>query len=118
MSAIRRHDHLYIDGEWRGPLGSDRIDVTSPWTEELVGSVPAASKDDIDLAVAAARKAFERGPWARLDPAERVEILRKVRNALAERRDEFASLVSTEMGSPITQSTSIQVGAPLALLDS
>jgi acyl-CoA reductase-like NAD-dependent aldehyde dehydrogenase len=115
---MRKHDHLFIGGEWREPLGSERIEVISPWTEETVGSVAAASKDDVDAAVATARHTFDHGPWPKLDPLERIEVLRKVRKALAERRDEFARLVTDEMGSPISQSKAIQLGAPLALLDS
>lgn len=118
MALARTRDQIFIDGEWVDSDGSNRIEVISPTSEEVLGTVPSATTSDIDRAVAAARRAFDRGPWPRTVPAERAAILRRVRDGLAARREDFAELVTDEMGSPITQSLAIQVGAPLALLDS
>lgn len=117
-ALARTRDQIFIDGEWVDSDGADRIEVISPVDEVIIGSVPSATASDVDRAVSAARRAFDRGPWPRLAPAQRAETLRRVRDALAAHRKGFAELVTDEMGSPITQSLAIQVGAPLALLDS
>jgi acyl-CoA reductase-like NAD-dependent aldehyde dehydrogenase len=111
-------DRLFIDGDWVPSTGSSRIDVVSPWTEEVVGSVPAATTEDVDRAVAAARRAYDTSPWSRTDLAERVAVLRRVRDGIEASRDRLAALVTDEMGAPISQSGPIQVGTPLVLLDS
>jgi acyl-CoA reductase-like NAD-dependent aldehyde dehydrogenase len=56
------HDTLYIGGTHEKPSSAERIEVRSPFTEEIVGRVPAASTADVDRAVTAARAAFEDGP--------------------------------------------------------
>lgn len=117
MTFSRSHESLFIDGQWIESSGSARIDVISPATEEIIGSVPEASVADIDRAVEAARNAFDRGPWPSMAPQERAQILRRVRSSIADRREDFAALITDEMGSPITQSRAIQLGAPLSLLD-
>ena len=72
---MKVYDRLFIGGEWVRPAGDDVLDVISPATEELVGSVPEGSKADIDAAVAAARAAFDQGPWPRLAPADRKSVV-------------------------------------------
>ena len=74
--AIRDYDRLFIGGDWVAPEGTDTIEVISPSTEEVIGRVPDGTKADIDKAVAAARTAFDHGPWPRMTPAERGDILR------------------------------------------
>ena len=68
---IRYPDRLYIGGEWVAPAGSAMLEVICPSNERRVGRVPEASTTDIDRAVAAARHAFDHGPWPRMTPAER-----------------------------------------------
>lgn len=65
---MREHDRLFIGGEWAAPAGTDVIDVVSPHTEEVIGRVPEGTEGDIDAAVAAARRAFDEGPWPRMTP--------------------------------------------------
>lgn len=57
------YDSLFIGGRWTAPATTERIQVISPATEEPVGSVPAVDRADVDAAVAAARAAFDSGPW-------------------------------------------------------
>ena len=64
-------DKLFIGGKWVEPSTSDVIEVHSPATGEKVGKVPLAAKADVDAACAAARKAFDEGPWPHMSPAER-----------------------------------------------
>src|SRR5690349_2678362 len=101
MNLAREYDSFFIDGEWSTPLSSDRIVVTSPTSEGVLGSVPAASFADMDNAVAAARNAYDHGPWPRTGVQERISILETVRDLLASRREDFATLITDEMGSPI-----------------
>ena len=79
--AIRDYDRLFIGGDWVAPEGTDTISVISPSTEEVIARVPDGTEGDIDKAVAAARTAFDHGPWPRMTPAERGEILAKVGGA-------------------------------------
>jgi aldehyde dehydrogenase (NAD+) len=97
---MRQHDKLFIGGEWVDPAGTAVIDVVSPYTEEVVGRVPDGTEADMDRAVAAARQAFDHGPWPRMTPVERAGIVGRLAAIYGERMQEMASLVTTEMGSP------------------
>ncbi len=110
--AIKEYDRLFIGGEWVTPEGTGTIEVVSPSTEELMGRVPDATAADVDKAVAAARVAFDRGPWPRMSPTERAEILNKVGAALAAEMTDLAELIATEMGSPYSWAQLAQVMAP------
>ena len=114
---MRAHDKLFIGGEWVEPATSNVIDVISPHSEELVGRVPEGSEADIDRAVAAARDAFDNGPWPRMAPAERLEILQRFAGIYASRLDEMAEVITTEMGSPISFSKVGQSPPPLLILN-
>ena len=109
-------DRLFVGGEWAAPAGDDVIDVVSPYTEQVVARVPDASPADIERAVAAARRAFDRGPWPRTPPADRADVLERAAAVLAGRSDELAELITLEMGSPTTFSQLVQVPTPLAQL--
>ena len=111
-------DRLFIGGEWVLPLSPERITVTSPVTEQAIAQVPSASVEDVDRAVAAARDAFDHGPWASAPLEHRLEVMHRFRAAYAEHADALADLVTEEMGCPISFSRVIQTGTPLAILDS
>lgn len=89
---------FYIGGGWRAPSTSERIEVVNPSTEDVFISVPAAQQADVEAAVAAARKAFDHGPWPRLSPAERARYLFAIAERLEARKDELAAVWSREMG--------------------
>ncbi|WP_037191201.1 aldehyde dehydrogenase [Rhodococcus rhodochrous] len=111
------YNNLYIDGQWRAPASSDTIAVVSPFTEQVIAEVPDGSSDDMDLAVASARRAFDSGPWPRLRLAERVEVVRRLSEHMLENEELIASLVTSEMGCPISLSRVMQSRSPRALLD-
>lgn len=117
MSWTGKFDRLFIDGTWVPACSDQLIEVISPTTEQLVATVPAANRDDIDRAVSAARRAFDHGPWPRSTLEERMTTLRRFRDAYEARREEFAKLITDEMGSPISTSRTVQVATPLAILD-
>ncbi|MYX36915.1 MULTISPECIES: aldehyde dehydrogenase [unclassified Streptomyces] len=93
-------DRLYIGGSWVSPSDPDLLlDIRSPHDRSVLGRVAQAADADVDAAVAAARVAFDHGPWPRTDPKERQEVIRRV-NALREARsDEIAAAISAENGS-------------------
>jgi aldehyde dehydrogenase (NAD+) len=96
---------------------SEKVEILSPATGAVVAAVPKASPEDVDKAVAAARHAFDTGPWPRTPVAERIAVLQRVRNALDEQRETLAQLVTTELGTPITQSRAVQAGMAVAVAD-
>ena len=107
---------LYVGGEWVDPSTADVIEVTSPHTEDIIGRAPAAGPADVDRAVAAARSAIDDGPWPRLDPAERIDAVRRLAAAYGERRREMAELITAEMGAPISFSKLAQAMLPATML--
>jgi aldehyde dehydrogenase (NAD+) len=102
-------DALFIGGTWAPPGSAEEIEVVSPATEEVVARVPAPTTADVERAVAAARTAFDEGPWPHTEPKERAHILRVLADGLEARANELARLVTLENGTPITISRSAQV---------
>ena len=100
-----KKDQLFIGGDWVTPSGNTTIEVLSPITEEVIASVPEGTPADIDRAVAAARLAFDRGPWPRMDAGSRAKILRSLSDLITVRHEESARLITEENGTPIQFST-------------
>ena len=98
---------FFIGGRWEPPAGTERFGVISPSTEEVVGEVPVATDADADRAVDAARAAFDEGPWPRMAPAERADILARAAELLRKREPDIAAVTVDEMGCAVSQ-------APLA----
>jgi aldehyde dehydrogenase (NAD+) len=93
-------EHIYVNGGWVASKSDRVLVVRSPSTEEIVGQVPDADAADIDAAVAAARAAFDHGPWPRMRPAERSELMQALLEELSARADELAHLIGSENGTP------------------
>ena len=91
---------FYVGGAWVEPAGRERLDVVSPATEQVVGSVPVATDADIDRAVDAAHAAFTDGPGPDLAPAERADVLARAAELLA---DERTLLGLSDAGAHATQ---------------
>ena len=91
--------------------------MISPSTEEVVAHVPDGTEADIDKAVAAARSAFDHGPWPRMTPSERGEILRRVATQVTAEMGDMADIITREMGSPITFAGLGQVLAPVMIFN-
>ncbi|MGZ4709737.1 MAG: aldehyde dehydrogenase [Acidimicrobiales bacterium] len=116
-TSLLEYDSFFIGGKWVPGAGTDTIDVISPSTEELIGRVPDSTTADMDRAVAAAREAFDLGPWPHMPPGERADIMASVSATITARMDEFARLISTENGAPYNFSIMGQVFAATAVLD-
>ncbi|MGO9185544.1 aldehyde dehydrogenase [Mycobacterium sp.] len=99
-SGHRSYSEIFIGGEWRKPANPQQLAVISPHSEEPVGYAQAAGPEDVDVAVAAARHAFDHGPWPRLTHAERMAKVEQLAAIYAGHIDEMADLITAEMGSP------------------
>jgi aldehyde dehydrogenase (NAD+) len=117
MAEVPSFDKLFIGGEWVEPATSDRFDVVSPFTEEVIASTPAASPTDVDRAVAAARTAFDEGPWPRMPAAERADAMQRLLDLIYENASDLAELITAEVGAPLLFSHLGQVGATGMVLD-
>lgn len=100
-NTIRSFDRLFIGGRWQSSSGKDLLSVVSPSTEQVIATIPSATRADIDAAVQAARRAFDSGPWPRMTPAARAEVLTRVPQEIARRAGEIASSFSHEVGGPV-----------------
>jgi aldehyde dehydrogenase (NAD+) len=116
-SLLTDHATVFIGGDWVVPATQERIEVVSPVTEEVIASVPSCSREDIDRAVSAARRALEIGRWPAMALDERMGMIKRLRELLVDHRDELARLITDEMGCPITQSRNIQVVNPVRVID-
>jgi aldehyde dehydrogenase (NAD+) len=96
----RSYDEVFIGGRWRKPANPQQLAVISPHTEEPIGHAQVAGPEDVDAAVAAARQAFDHGPWPRMDPQERMGKIEQLAAVYGGHLDEMADLITAEMGSP------------------
>lgn len=96
--SIAHPKEFYIDGQWVKPLGSHNLEIVYAATETVVARPPEASVEDVNRAIAAAKKAFETGPWARMSFDERAEKLFKVAEIMQRRAGDFAKSWTLEGG--------------------
>jgi aldehyde dehydrogenase (NAD+) len=110
---------FYIDGAWVNPVEPKEFNVINPATEAVAGVISMGSAKDVDLAVAAARRAFD--GYSRSTPAERLALMERILAAYKAHYDEIAQAISTEMGAPITlakgSQTRIGVGHISAMIE-
>ncbi|MCS7294211.1 MAG: aldehyde dehydrogenase family protein, partial [Dehalococcoidia bacterium] len=99
----------YIDGQFTEGESGIFFESVDPATNEVIASVPEAGFDEVERAVAAARRAFSEGSWPRLPAAERARVLRRVAELIRERADEIAVVESVDTGIPITQIRETQI---------
>ncbi|SOE07055.1 aldehyde dehydrogenase [Streptomyces sp. Ag109_G2-15] len=102
----------HIDGTDE-PGGGTTFAVVSPRDGQTLTEVPDARQAEVDHAVAAARRAFDSGPWPRLAPAERGRVLLRIAELLEEQREKLALTVTLEMGKPITDAYAIELRAAI-----
>ena len=109
-AELQVRDRVFIGGEWVEPQGSETIEVVNSTTEEVMGTIPAGTAEDADLAVRAARGAFE--SWSRTSREERAGYLAAISAGLTERSAEIAATIAQELGMPLKLSQAIQAGLP------
>ncbi|MBE4738463.1 aldehyde dehydrogenase family protein [Streptomyces caniscabiei] len=112
MSVQRPHIEpggLFIAGAWREAESGGRRDVVDPSTGRVVTTVAEADETDLDAAVAAAREAFDEGPWSRTPARERARVLNRAAALIRERGDEIAAVESLDVGKPVTLCRAVDV---------
>jgi aldehyde dehydrogenase (NAD+) len=98
LAAVEAPDRFFIGGEWVNPRSSERRTIVSPGSGRNFLSVALADGDDVDLAVSAARKAFDEGPWPQMTSLERAGYVARIGREIAARADRLGGLQSAEMG--------------------
>ena len=115
LSTVIDHTHkFYIDGEWVEPHSSDTLDVINPSTEQPIATIALGDSTDVDVAVAAAARAFE--TFSRTTVEERIALLERVVKVYKAHLQEIAAIVSLEMGAPISLAQAAQAPAGLGHL--
>src|SRR6059036_2929449 len=100
MSTTLRKHEMFIGGEWTPSSGGDAQEVVNPATGKVIAHVPKGTAEDVDRAVAAARKAFD-GGWSDTTPRERSERMLKLADAIEANADELAQIESENVGKPL-----------------
>ncbi|HEY1154592.1 MAG TPA: aldehyde dehydrogenase family protein, partial [Pseudolabrys sp.] len=101
MNLRPDHHQLLIDGRPVAALSGRTFETLDPATEDVIAVVAEADQHDVDLAVAAARRALE-GPWGRMRAADRGRILNKLADLIEQHGEEIAALESRDAGKPIS----------------
>jgi aldehyde dehydrogenase (NAD+) len=96
--AIAHAQCVYVGGAWTSPHSNRQIEVISPNSEQVIAAVAEADDVDMDAAVAAARHAFDHGPWGQMQPGERIGFLKKMAEILHARGGEIAAAWTAQMG--------------------
>jgi aldehyde dehydrogenase (NAD+) len=111
---MKNLDRFYIDGAWVTPQSEQRFPVLNPATEQSVGEIILGNSDDVDLAVAAANRAFE--SFSRTSKEKRLELLDRLLEVTNSRLEELAQAMTLEMGAPISMSREAQADAAVGHL--
>ncbi len=94
---------LLIDGKWRDSVSGKTFATVNPATEEVIAEIAEGDSADVDLAVKAARKAFDSGPWRKMDARDRGRLMNKLADLIEEHIDDIAELETLDNGKPITE---------------
>lgn len=100
---------FYINGEWISPSKTNNFEVINPSNEEVFATISLGSEEDTDVAVNAAKNAFE--TWKETSIEERLSLLEKLLTVYKKRFDEMANAISMEMGAPMDWSTNVQTAS-------
>ncbi|RDW18372.1 betaine-aldehyde dehydrogenase [Oceanobacillus arenosus] len=112
VEFISKPKKMYINGQWVDAVSGKTIETRNPATGEILTTVPDGGVEDINRAVAAARKAFEEGPWPKMKPTERANLLLKFADLVEENAEELAHLETLDNGAPV--SSTIHYSASVA----
>src|ERR1035438_6557173 len=114
--AVHVREEIYIGGEWVQSTGTGVLEVINWTAEQVMGSVPEGTVEDVDRAVPAARAAFE--GWSQTSVKERADWMARIAEALGARMEEIAELIAREVGMPVKLANMIQAGLPTATFGS
>jgi aldehyde dehydrogenase (NAD+) len=107
--------NFYIDGQWVEPKSSETIEVINPANENIIGHVAAGTKEDIDMAVKAASRAFESFQYSSKE--DRIEMLNNVISEYENRYQDFVDTITEEMGAPLWLSSRAQASTGIKNLN-
>ena len=99
-----RHTDCFIGGKWIPSVSGKTFATLNPATEEVIAQVAEGDAADVDLAVKAARDAFENGPWSKMDARDRGRLLNKLADLIEDELEELAALESLDNGKPLRDS--------------
>jgi succinate-semialdehyde dehydrogenase/glutarate-semialdehyde dehydrogenase len=109
MSQQYPDTQLFLNGEWRDSISKETLEIINPATEEVIGKVSHARKEDLDLALKAADNAFNE--WKHVSAYDRSKILRKAADLVRSRADKIAMLMTLEQGKPLAEAKGETLGA-------
>jgi acyl-CoA reductase-like NAD-dependent aldehyde dehydrogenase len=102
---------MFIGGQWVDAVSGKRTEIRNPANGELITTASEGDKEDVDRAVAAARKAFAEGPWPKMKPNERARLLLKLADLIEENAEELAHLDTLDYGQPVSLTTGFAAAA-------
>ena len=108
---MTNYNKLYINGDWVNPKGTKKIAVSNPADEKIISEIIFANKDDLDLAVLSAKKAFN--SFSTINLEEKIELFNNIILTFKKRLNDLAEIISLEMGAPITLSQKAQAPSGL-----
>ena len=109
MSQQYPDTQLFLNGEWKDSLSKETLEIINPATEEVIGKVSHARKEDLDLALKGAENAFNE--WKHVSAYDRSKILRKAADIVRSRADQIATLMTLEQGKPLAEAKGETLGA-------
>lgn len=115
IGAEVRTYQMHVDGAWTDAVDGARMTVLDPATEEIMAYVAGGSGEDADRAIVAARQAFDEGPWPRMPPMERANLLRAAAALLRERSEEIALLETRQMGKLLDDARAEMADSPTCI---
>ena len=100
---------VFVGGQWRSPASGETYPTINPANEEVSAQVAKGDERDVDVAVQAARRAFDHGPWPRMAAAERARVLWKLADLISANLDEMARLESVNTGKTLFDSGKVEI---------
>ena len=101
--AVKKYK-MFVDGKWVSSHTGETWDVINPANQEVIARVPLADEEDVRMAIMAARRAFDKGPWRKMSQVERGKLLLALARAIRDQAEELAQLETLNSGKPIRES--------------
>lgn len=108
---VQVRDKLFIDGAWVASTGTGSLDVINSTTEQVMGRIPDGTVEDVNAAVAAAKRAFD--SWSQTPVEIRARYLQQITDGLKARAQDIATTIAQEVGMPLKLSMAVQAGLPI-----
>ena len=113
MPRVKAQEPMLIGGQWVNSVSGKTFPTLNPATGETICQVAEGDKADVDLAVKAARKAFDDGPWSKMNASERGRLINKLADLIEKNKEELATLESLDNGKPYRDA--LNVDLPLTI---